>query len=98
MLTLGEQIKQARKARDMTQAELAKLIGVKCQTINKYEKNVIKEIPADRLLQMELVLFWRFEKELFITFRQSDYEPKVWEIIKRLHELKKQEELENGKR
>ena len=90
MLTLGEQIRQARKAKGMTQEELAKRINVKRETITKYEKGVIKNIPADRLWMIEVVLFCRFETETFITFRQSDYTFEVWEIVKRLHEIKKE--------
>lgn len=38
-----------RKERGLTQEELAKAAGVKPQTIYKYEKGIVKNIPFDRI-------------------------------------------------
>lgn len=48
-MTLGERIKTAREAMDMTQEELGKICGVKKQTIFKYENNIITNIPFNKL-------------------------------------------------
>ena len=38
-----------RKERGFTQEELAKAAGVKPQTIYKYEKGIVKNIPFERI-------------------------------------------------
>lgn len=38
-----------RKERSLTQEELAKAAGVKPQTIYKYEKGIVKNIPYERI-------------------------------------------------
>lgn len=47
--TLGERIKQARVARNMTQDELAKAVGTSKQNIYKYENGIITNIPLERV-------------------------------------------------
>lgn len=46
---LGTIIKRLRKKKGLTQAELADLVGVKPQTIGKYETGLIKFPPLDKL-------------------------------------------------
>ena len=51
-MTLGERIKAAREALDMTQEELGKLCNTTKQTIFKYETGIVTNIPLDRLEQL----------------------------------------------
>lgn len=51
-MTKGERIKQARLEKGLTQEELAKLCNTTKQTINKYEKNIVTNIPSDRIEQL----------------------------------------------
>lgn len=48
-MTVGERIKNARKALGMTQVQLADKIGESKQTIYKYEKNKVTNIPIDKI-------------------------------------------------
>ena len=48
-MTLGERIKAAREALDMTQEELGRLCDTTKQTIFKYETGIVTNIPLDRL-------------------------------------------------
>lgn len=48
-MTKGERIKEARKAKGMTQEELAKACKTIKQTIYKYENNIITNIPSDKI-------------------------------------------------
>lgn len=48
---IGQIIKEARKARSMTQMELSELIGVSYQQVQKYEKGS-DNISVDRLKQI----------------------------------------------
>lgn len=52
---IGEKIKACRKLADMTQNELADLLGITFQQIQKYEKGV-NRITAVRLLEISEVL------------------------------------------
>ena len=51
-MTLGERIKAAREALDMTQEELGRLCDTTKQTIFKYEAGIVTNIPLDRLEQL----------------------------------------------
>ena len=48
-MTKGERIKKARKDAGFTQTELAKRLGVAKQTVYKYEKNLVSNIPSDMI-------------------------------------------------
>ena len=65
-LTIGENIKRLRRARDMTQEELAEQLGVSFQSVSRWEKNVCYpdlellpaladffEVSADELLGLD---------------------------------------------
>ena len=53
---IGLRIRNAREKLDMGQEELGLLCGVTKQTIFKYEKGIIKDIPLDRLRRIAKVL------------------------------------------
>ena len=55
-MTLGERIKTARKALNMTQGELGERCGTTKQTIYKYENETVTNIPLDRLERLAAVL------------------------------------------
>lgn len=52
----GLRIKQLREAKNLTQEELARLLDTKRQTISKYEKEIVTNIPSDRIERMAEVL------------------------------------------
>lgn len=49
MATTGDRIRYYREDRGLTQMELAARVGIGYATISKWETNVIKNIPFDRL-------------------------------------------------
>ena len=63
-------IKELREAKGLTQEELAKLLNTKRQTISKYEKGIVTNIPSDRIEELakildstpEYILGWEEEK------------------------------------
>ena len=55
-MTKGERIKQLREAKNLTQEELARLLSTKRQTISKYEKEIVTNIPSDRIEELARVL------------------------------------------
>ena len=52
----GERIKSLREAKELSQAELAKLLNTKRQTISKYENGIVTNIPSDRIEEMARIL------------------------------------------
>lgn len=56
MASIGENIHKYRKLRGLTLEQVADKIGVKKQTIQKYEKGVITNIPIERIDQLSSVL------------------------------------------
>lgn len=53
---VGERIREAREAKDMSQEELGKACGTTKQTIYKYESGVVTNIPLDRIEKIADVL------------------------------------------
>lgn len=47
-MTIGERLRHLRLQSNLTQEELGKAIGVRKQTIEKYEKGLIKDIPEKK--------------------------------------------------
>ena len=52
----GERIKRLREKRGLTQIELANHLNTTKQTISKYEKSIVTNIPSDRIEQLAAVL------------------------------------------
>lgn len=55
-MTKGERIKRLRIDKGITQEEMAKLLNTTKQTISKYEKGIVTNIPSDKLEEMAKVL------------------------------------------
>ena len=51
-MTKGERIRQAREAAGISQEELAQAAGTIKQTIYKYERGIVTNIPWDRVERM----------------------------------------------
>ena len=72
MTLLNKNIKDARIAAGLTQTELAKKIGVKQQTIQKYENGIVTNIPSDKIeaiakalnVTPAYLMGWEFEQLL----------------------------------
>ena len=55
-MSKGLRIKQLREAKGLTQEELARLLNTKRQTISKYEKGIVTNIPSDRIEELAKIL------------------------------------------
>ena len=55
-MELKDNIKAARKRLELTLDEVAKVVGVSKQTIQRYESGVIGNIPSDRLERLAVAL------------------------------------------
>lgn len=56
MSTIGEKIYQLRSERGLTQSELAEAIGETKQTIYKYERGIVTNIPLPKIEAIAKVL------------------------------------------
>ena len=69
-MTKGERIRDLRKSKGITQLDMAKLLSTTKQTISKYEKGIVTNIPSDRIEAMarlldttpEYILGWNDEE------------------------------------
>ena len=57
-MLIGSRIKNRRKQLGKTQEDVAKIVGVTKQTIQKYENNIITNIPSDKIELMAYALNW----------------------------------------
>jgi len=55
-MTKGQRIKLLRERKKMTQTELADLLNTTKQTISKYEKDIVTNIPSDRIEALATIL------------------------------------------
>lgn len=55
-MTKGERIRDLRIKKGITQEEMAKLLNTTKQTISKYEKGIVTNIPSDRIESMARLL------------------------------------------
>ncbi len=46
-MTVGERIKDIREGKNISQVDLAKRVGISKQTLYKYERNIVTNIPLD---------------------------------------------------
>lgn len=56
MSKIGDMIKQCRKEKGLTQAQLGKLLGISNSAVQKYEKGVVTNIPYTTLLKLQSIL------------------------------------------
>ena len=52
----GARIKQLREAKGLSQVDLAKRIGITKYLMNKYEKNIVKDIPSGNIERLAAAL------------------------------------------
>ncbi|MCI8749413.1 MAG: helix-turn-helix transcriptional regulator [Lachnospiraceae bacterium] len=55
-MTVGDRIRKQRELAGITQTDLANMVKVSKQTLNKYEKNTITNIPSDKIEEIAKVL------------------------------------------
>lgn len=55
-MTKADRIRQLRESKGLTQEELAKRLNTTKQTISKYEKGIVTNIPSDRIEALAKIL------------------------------------------
>lgn len=98
----GERIKKLREQKGLTQIELANLLNTTKQTISKYEKSIVTNIPSDRIEKLaeilestpEYILGWeQIQKnndimaDIIVEMRTNAV---FFEIVKNLYALDKE--------
>ena len=79
-MTKGERIRQLRLNKRMSQSELANALNTTKQTISKYEKSIVTNIPSDKVEAMailfnvspEYILGWGEEDKKEKPIAQDD--------------------------
>lgn len=55
-MTVGDRIREKREALGISQTELADKIGISKQNLYKYEKNIVTNIPSNKIEEIAHVL------------------------------------------
>lgn len=55
-MTIGDRIRNQRELIGITQTDLANKVKISKQTLHKYEKNIITNIPSDKIEEISKVL------------------------------------------
>ena len=71
LIEIGEAVKLKRKARDLTQAQLAKQSGISRTTINSLENGQLLELGVGRIIRLLEVLGLELKVEQAEVFRPS---------------------------
>lgn len=101
-MTKGERIRQARIEAGISQVELAKKLNTTRQTISKYEKNIVTNIPSDRIEELcaalnttpEYLMGWERSKEEIESI--ADIHARILMDEKLLETLKEYYSLNEG--
>ena len=54
-MTLGDKIRELRRAAGLTQGDLAKMLNTTKQTIGKYEQGIVSNLPLSRIVELAIV-------------------------------------------
>lgn len=87
---VGNSIKEARKAKGLTQKELAKLLECSHTTISKYEQGEIENMPRPRMqrmaeiLEVSPIILFNFAVETQKQPAQDELSIKKREFIKKV--------------
>ena len=90
---VGNSIKEARKAKGLTQKDLAKLLKCSHTTISKYEQGEIENMPRPRMqkmaeiLEVSPVILFNFTNEVQKQPVQDELSIKKREFIKRVERM-----------
>ena len=55
-MSKGDRIRDLRKLKGITQVEMAKLLSTTKQTISKYERGIVTNIPSDKIEALATIL------------------------------------------
>lgn len=55
-MTVGDRIRKKRELSGISQTELAKRLDISKQTLYKYEKNIITNIPSNKIEELSKIL------------------------------------------
>lgn len=91
-MTIGQRIKAAREAADMTQEHLGRICGITKQAVYKYEAGIVTNIPIDRLeriaqsLGVSSAYLMGWEKETPVSISKSKHPAQTaeWNIYTRI--------------
>lgn len=95
-MTKGKRIRDLRKSKGITQSDMAKLLSTTKQTISKYEKGIVTNIPSDRIEAMarlldttpEYILGWEEQENPAISDGMTEAQRQLIEFARTVPEDK----------
>ena len=94
-MTKGDRIRNLRLAKDISQTELANRLNTTKQTISKYEKGIVTNIPSDRIEELarildttpEYILGWEIEEKEKPTVKDDGLSKEKIALIEEIKKL-----------
>ena len=96
-MTIGNRIIHQREIKGMSQTELAKKVNISKQTLYKYEKNIITNIPSDNIQKIAecldvspaYLMGWEDSLSNIATnlLAESLHNEEFWAYVKKLVQL-----------
>ncbi len=83
-MVLKDRIREARNQAGLSQTELANKIGVKWQTVQKYENGIISNVPSDKIEAMAKAM--DVTPAYLMGWDEEEPEDEVWELRQQLRE------------
>lgn len=96
IVSIGNRIREQRKLLGFSQTELAKKVRISKQTLYKYEKNIITNIPSDKIEEIAKILEvseaylmgWEEEEKVADNMYQLSVSPKLQKLIDITEDMK----------
>jgi transcriptional regulator with XRE-family HTH domain len=85
-LKLGDNIKRLRKAKEMTQENLAKLLNISSAAVSKWESN---DSYPDITMIIPLAQIFEISIDELMDYNKTKVEAQIQYIISKYHELSK---------
>lgn len=93
-LKLGDNIKRLRKAKEMTQENLAKLLSISSAAVSKWESN---DSYPDITMIIPLAQIFDVSIDELMDYNKTKIETEIDQIVKTYHELSRMGKFEESK-
>ena len=96
-MTIGERIRTKRKEYHISQTDLANRVGITKQSLYKYEKGIITNIPSDTIERLASALhctpayIMGWDEKKILNTRSLEYPPEIMKYAAMIAELSEED-------
>ena len=89
MKDIAENIRTLRESNNLTKTELARLLNVSMETIHKYENNIIKNIPLDKVIKLSNI--FSVSPQYLLGWSESNIDIELLQLLEKLNDIEQAE-------